>query len=132
MKFFTNGSKVCSGAATNSPGNLNYPSFSVVFKPNSYIQELKRTVTNVGELSPEMYKVRIIKNRDEKVYVSVKPESLIFNKSHEKQSYTVKFKSNYVYDNSSSIVKQMVFGSILWESDRHVVRSSFAIIWDKN
>ncbi|KAH7861891.1 hypothetical protein Vadar_032257 [Vaccinium darrowii] len=128
MKAFVDAPNSCTGHA-GAPGDLNYPSFSVVFKGNSTIQELKRTATNVGELLPEIYKVRVINFEAEKLTVSVKPQSLVFKKLDEKQSYIVNFKSNYSVDKSVGVVKQMVFGSILWESDRHSVRSPFAVMW---
>ncbi|XP_057502029.1 subtilisin-like protease SBT1.7 [Actinidia eriantha] len=131
MKVFVDGPSTCS-SYFSSPGDLNYPSFCVVFKPKNYVIELKRTVTNVAEVLPERYKVRIVNARAEKFAVSVEPRDLIFERSYEKQSYRVKFKSNYVFDNSSSIVEQMVFGSISWESDRHIVRSPFTVMWDKS
>ncbi|GFY80296.1 leucine-rich receptor-like protein kinase family protein [Actinidia rufa] len=131
MKVFVDGPSTCS-SYFSSPGDLNYPSFSVVFKPKNYVIELKRTVTNVAEVLPERYKVRIVIARAEKFTVSVEPRDLIFERSYEKQSYRVKFKSNYLFDNSSSIVEQMVFGSISWESDRHIVRSPFTVMWNKS
>ncbi|KAL6993100.1 hypothetical protein U1Q18_011219 [Sarracenia purpurea var. burkii] len=132
MKVFVGGPNPCL-SPPGSPGDLNYPSLSAVFRPNIYTLELKRTVTNVGELMPEMYKVSVVNERAEKVSVNVEPRHLIFRKAYEKQSYRVMFKSNYVFDNSSSIHEQMVFGSISWESERHIVRSPFAVMWwDKN
>ncbi|CAK9185152.1 unnamed protein product [Ilex paraguariensis] len=128
MKFFVEASKPCSGPA-GSPGDLNYPSFSVVFRPNSSVQELKRTLTNVGELLPEVYKVRIVHHKVKKANVTVKPQKLIFNKSFEKQSYKVRFQSNYVFNKSGTTVEQMAFGSISWESEGHVVRSPFSVLW---
>ena len=103
----------------------------MVFKPKNYVIELKRTVTNVAEVLPERYKVRIVNARAKKFTVTVDPRDLIFQRSYEKQSYRVKFKSSYAFDNSSSIVEQMMFGSISWESDRHIVRSPFTVMWNK-
>ncbi|KAA8531772.1 hypothetical protein F0562_006511 [Nyssa sinensis] len=72
LKLFVVRLNPCSNPA-GSPGDLNYPSFSVVFRPDNYVQELKRTVTNVGELLPEMYHVRIVNPCPDKVIITVKP-----------------------------------------------------------
>lgn len=128
MKPYAERSNPCSGHP-GSPGDLNYPSFSVVFKHHIYVQELKRTLTNVGEVLPEMYRVRIANPRADKVTITVGPRNLTFSKLHEKQSYTIKFERTYIADNSSSLTDQMVFGFISWESDQHIVGSPIAVMW---
>ncbi|XAR73313.1 Tripeptidyl-peptidase II [Bertholletia excelsa] len=131
MKAFGEGKDSCSGLSS-SPGDLNYPSFSAVFKPNGdHVRKLNRTVTAVGMATPEVYRVRVVNAGKVKVSVRVSPRSLAFKKSYGKQSYSVIFKNTYTVDNKRTIVEQMVFGFILWESDRHVVRSPFAVMWDK-
>lgn len=109
-----------------SSSELNYPSFSVAFRSKGEIRELKRTVTNVGEFIGEVYEARIVNYEGEKVKVNVKPKKMIFNKYFEKQSYTVIFESNSVVHN----FEEMVFGSVSWESDRHVARSPFSVMWE--
>ncbi|KAH7860865.1 hypothetical protein Vadar_018913 [Vaccinium darrowii] len=94
VKAFADAPNACTGHP-GAPGDLNYPSFSVVFKGNCTIQELKRAVTNVGELLSEIYKVRVVNFEAEKLTVTVKPRSLIFEKLDEEQSYLVNFESNY-------------------------------------
>ncbi|KAK2975237.1 hypothetical protein RJ640_002240 [Escallonia rubra] len=129
MKSFLGVSKTSCSGVNSIPGDFNYPSFSVAFKPDSRRQELRRTVMNVAELLPEMYIARIVNPKVEKVTVTVQPRKLVFRKALEKQSYTLKFTSNYVVNNNTSSVEQMVFGSIRWESDKHVVRSPFSVMW---
>ncbi|KAM7529229.1 hypothetical protein LguiB_032639 [Lonicera macranthoides] len=115
----------CPGTKSSS-SELNYPSFSVVFRLKGEIRELKRTVTNVGEFMGEVYEARIVNYEGEKVKVSVKPTKMIFNKYFDKQSYTIIFESNSVFLN----FQEIVFGSVSWESDRHVVRSPFSVMWE--
>lgn len=43
----------------DSPGNLNYPSFSVVFEPNTDMVTYKRTVKNVGSSVDAVYEVKV-------------------------------------------------------------------------
>lgn len=131
MKIFTKKTKPCSGL-TGSPYDLNYPSVSAVFRPGNTVHELQRTLTHVGPFLPEIYRVRIVNPNAQKVTISVKPYELKFNASLEKKSFRVKFETSYVFDSNKSILEQMVFGSISWESDKHIVRSPFSVMWDKN
>ncbi|KAK2978803.1 hypothetical protein RJ640_002242 [Escallonia rubra] len=62
---------------------------------------------------------RIVNPKVKKVTVTVQPRKLVFRKALEKQSYTLKFTSNYAVNNNTSSVEQMVFGSVRWESDKH-------------
>ncbi|KAF8405950.1 hypothetical protein HHK36_008028 [Tetracentron sinense] len=129
LKIIVNETDSCLGSSTSSPGDLNYPSFSVVFKLNNSVHTLKRTVTQVGVL-PETYTVKIMNPRPEKVAIRVDPQTLTFGKMYEKQSYTVEFMSTFVAGNSSDIVGEMEFGYIIWESDKHSVRSPVALMWN--
>ncbi|CAL5443425.1 unnamed protein product [Camellia sinensis] len=118
----------CSGFS-GSPGNLNYPSFSVLFRPNNNVHELTRTVTCVGELLPEIYEVNVVNLAIDKVAMTVKPHNLICSKIGEKHRYTIKFKTNFTAKHSSNIVEDMIFGSISWVSEKHAVRSPIAVMW---
>ncbi|KAL2521436.1 Subtilisin-like protease SBT1.7 [Forsythia ovata] len=131
MKIFTNKTKPCSGL-TGSPYDLNYPSVSVVFRPGNTVHELRRTLTHVGSFLPEIYRVRIVNPNAQKVTVSVKPHMLKFGASLEKKSFRLKFETSYVFHSNMSILEQMVCGSISWESGKHIVRSPFSVMWDKN
>ena len=111
MKLFTAKPNPCSGSA-GSPGNLNYPSFSVVFKPNSNIQVLTRTVTCVGEMLPEVYHVIIVNSETEKVTITVEPQMLTFNSTGEQQMYRIKFETKFVQENDSRVFEDVMFGSI--------------------
>ncbi|XP_009586900.1 subtilisin-like protease SBT1.3 [Nicotiana tomentosiformis] len=128
MKLFTNESNPCSGF-TGSPLDLNYPSLSVMFRPDSSVHFVKRTLTHVAVSKPEVYKVKIVNLNSEKVSLSIEPRKLMFNESSKKQSYMVKFESHYAFNSSRKIVEQMAFGSISWESDKHNVRSPFVVMW---
>ncbi|KAJ8564981.1 hypothetical protein K7X08_001441 [Anisodus acutangulus] len=129
MKFFTNEANPCSGSSGITPLDLNYPSFSVMFRPDSSAHVLKRTLTHVVMTKPEEYRVKIVNLNSEKITVSIEPRTLMFYESLKKQSFMVKFESHYVFNTSKRIAEQMAFGSISWESEKHTVRSPFAIMW---
>ncbi|GAA0138592.1 serine protease [Lithospermum erythrorhizon] len=130
MRVFTSGSNNCSGANFKSPGDLNYPSFSVVFN-STKVQEFRRTLTHVGTQLPEVYKLKVDNPNAGKLNVTVMPEKLLFDESSKTQDYTVKFQSNVEVNTVTSMAENAAFGSISWESDLHVVRSPFAIMWNK-
>ncbi|KAL6006855.1 hypothetical protein ACLOJK_032351 [Asimina triloba] len=106
----------------DGPGQLNYPSFSVVFDGTRTEHVLTRTLTNVEEES-ESYTVRVINPMPDKVDILVKPQMLMFREAYEKQSYIVEFKSKAARINATE------FGYLIWESDVHAVRSPIALIW---
>ncbi|KAH9290014.1 hypothetical protein KI387_034131, partial [Taxus chinensis] len=68
--------------------DLNYPSFSVVFKYGKYVQVKHRIVTNVGEKNA-VYKVWVKSTTN--VKVSVEPQTLVFKKQQETASFNVTF-----------------------------------------
>ncbi|CAK9157144.1 unnamed protein product [Ilex paraguariensis] len=63
---------ICAG----TPANLNYPSFSVVFKHNNCIQEVKRTLTNEGATLPQKYTFKNFNPRSDWVAITVHPQNL--------------------------------------------------------
>lgn len=128
MKVFVDKLNPCSLFA-GSPGKLNYPSFSVVFKPGSNLLELTRTVTCVGKLLPEVYHVNIVNLTPVKVTITVEPKTLSFSNIGEKQTFKIIFKSSFMEENSTKVVENMVFGSISWVSEKHEVRSPIAVMW---
>ncbi|XP_058106442.1 subtilisin-like protease SBT1.8 [Magnolia sinica] len=114
--------------SNKGPGQLNYPSFSVVFSGNSTIHVLTRTVTNVEEL-PENYTVRVINQRPDKVAILVKPRSLMFKQAYEKQSYSIMFKNKVVGRRNATETDDTESAHVIWESDNHVVRSPIVLTW---
>ncbi|XP_060186002.1 subtilisin-like protease SBT1.7 [Lycium barbarum] len=129
MKFFSYEANPCSGSCGITPLDLNYPSFSVMFRPDSSVHVLKRTLTHVAATKPEEYRVKIVNLNSEKISLSIEPMKLMFNETLKKQSYMVKFESHYVFNTSRRIAEQMAFGSVSWESEKHTVRSPFAVMW---
>lgn len=107
----------------SGPGDLNYPSFSVVFGNNSGVVQYKRTLTNVGE-AESVYDVAV--SGPSTVGIIVNPTKLVFEQVGERQTYMVKFISN------KDIVDDSVtseFGSITWSNKQHQVRSPIAFTW---
>ncbi|KAM5555027.1 subtilisin-like protease SBT1.1 [Rosa sericea] len=104
------------------PGDLNYPSFSVVFQKGGRKMSVtfKRTVTNVGAINPSTYALQV--EAPIGVSVTVEPRKLVFKKMGEKLSYKVSFVGVSTITNSS-------FGSLVWVSEKYRVRSPIAVIW---
>ncbi|CAK8563976.1 unnamed protein product [Lathyrus sativus] len=112
----------CSNSLSD-PGELNYPSFSVVFGNNSVVVQYKRTLTNVGE-TESVYDVAV--SGPSTVGITVSPIKLVFEQVGERQTYTVDFVSNK--DTFDDLVTSQ-FGSITWSNKRHQVRSPIAFTW---
>ncbi|KAK9131428.1 hypothetical protein Sjap_011915 [Stephania japonica] len=114
----------CSKMGFTSPSNLNYPSFSVVFKSKDEEIVVKRVVKNVGHSFDAIYKVKV--SGPPSVEIVVSPSQLVFSQQNQRLSYEVKF---------SSLADRMVdgspkFGSIEWSDGTHVVRSPIAFTWN--
>ncbi|KAI3917557.1 hypothetical protein MKW98_021319 [Papaver atlanticum] len=123
ISVFVKGKKIDFGSvALSSPGNLNYPSFSVVFKSGK-VDTVKytRVVKNVGSLVDAVYKARI-RNRSPYVKISVSPTKLVFDKNNTSLSYEITFVSSL----SNPDTGKHEFGSIEWYDGVHVVRSPIA------
>lgn len=113
---------------SQNPGDLNYPSFSVVFKPLNSVRVTRRTVTNVGA-ARSMYEIAV--EKPPSVNIIVEPTTLVFNKQKEKASFTVRFESKIPSHNKSSGLQE--FGQIWWKCVKggtQVVRSPVAIAWE--
>lgn len=127
--FVRDGSAVdCSSTSLGSPGNLNYPSFSVVFSSeNGGSVKYKRVVKNVGSKVDALYEVKV--NAPASVEVSVSPDKLAFSKENDTLSYEVTFTSaaGLEMDGVNSI--KSAFGSIEWSDGVHLVRSPVAVVW---
>jgi hypothetical protein len=108
----------------SSPGDLNYPSFSVVFRRRSSHSTVKyrRELTNVAD-SRGTYAVKVTGPSD--IRVSVKPARLVFKKAGDKLKYTVTFRSA----NARGPMDPPAFGWLKWSSDEHEVRSPISYTW---
>jgi len=91
--------------------DFNYPSITVPNLGKHFVQEVTRTVTNVG--SPGTYRVQV--KEPHGISVLVKPRSLTFDEVGEKKTFKVIFK---VTKPTSS---GYVFGPLLWSDGRHKV-----------
>ncbi|XP_061361702.1 subtilisin-like protease SBT1.8 [Gastrolobium bilobum] len=103
------------------PGELNYPSFSVVFGSNR-VARYTRTLTNVGPPG-SVYDVAV--NGPSMVGITVNPTRLVFREVGERQTYTVSFESKRDVDDSVT----SEFGSIMWSNEQSQVRSPVAFAW---
>ncbi|XP_072092086.1 subtilisin-like protease SBT1.1 isoform X4 [Arachis hypogaea] len=118
---------VCPKNSVLQAGDLNYPSFSVLFDrvgQNSSVT-YKRVVTNVAKSQSANYVVNVEQPRG--VSATVEPRKLKFEKMGQKLSYSVTF---------SSIGKRLrdagsnSFGSLTWVSGKYYkVRSPIAVTW---
>ncbi|KAE9602497.1 hypothetical protein Lal_00049670 [Lupinus albus] len=105
----------------DDPGQLNYPSFSVVFGSKSVV-EYTRTLTNVGA-GGSVYDVSV--SVPSTVGITVNPNRLVFGEVGDRQTYTVTFVSKRGVDDSVT----SEFGSIMWSNEEHQVRSPVALTW---
>ncbi|KAL9157111.1 hypothetical protein ABFS82_09G124000 [Erythranthe guttata] len=120
----------CDKLGFKTPGNLNYPSFSVVFYGEESVVKYNRTVTNVGSEVDAVYEVRV--GAPPGVEVSVSPSKLVFSETEDKLSYEVTFKSSSSASSGLEIVgsAKSSFGSIEWsDGGSHLVRSPIAAVW---
>ncbi|KAJ7962277.1 Subtilisin-like protease [Quillaja saponaria] len=114
----------CPKNAVLQPGDLNYPSFSVLFDKNGGNSNVryKRTVTNVGN-SASTYAVHV--EEPSGVSVIVQPRSLHFEMQGEKLTYNVTF----VAHGGKRSASRSSFGSLVWVSMKYTVRSPIAVTW---
>uniref|UniRef100_A0A0A9CNH5 Subtilisin-like protease n=1 Tax=Arundo donax TaxID=35708 RepID=A0A0A9CNH5_ARUDO len=118
----------CDEKKTYSVGNLNYPSFSVVYYTangdgsNSAATTVThtRTLTNVG--GPGKYKVSTA-FAAKGVAMDVEPAELEFTSVGEKKSYTVRFTSKSQPSGTTG------FGRLVWSDGKHNVASPIAFTW---
>lgn len=104
------------------PGQLNYPSFSVLFG-RSRVVRYTRELTNV-DVAGATYKVSV--EAPANVVATVKPSTLVFKNVGDKQRYTVTF----VTQKGGSPTKNE-FGSITWMNEQHRVRSPVSYSWTR-
>ncbi|CAA6664642.1 unnamed protein product [Spirodela intermedia] len=107
------------------PGDLNYPSFSIVFNSESRKAAVTytRELTNVGEAASE-YAVEV--TAPASIAVTVKPSKLLFTRVGQKLRYSVSFSPVKVRSPEAPS-----FGWVTWKSGRHQVRSPVAVSWNK-
>lgn len=104
----------------SDPGQLNYPSFSVLFG-KSRVVRYTRELTNVGAAG-SIYQAAI--EAPPTVTVTVKPSRLVFKNVGEKQRYTITFVSK-----KGGLMAKNAFGSIAWTNGEHQVKSPVAFTW---
>ncbi|CAA7401238.1 unnamed protein product [Spirodela intermedia] len=115
----------CSGKIMASPGDLNYPSFSIVFDSVSTVVTYSRKVRNVGGETGEVtYEAEV--SPPAGVEISVNPSKLVFSGNNQTISYTVTFSTQLDPARASPL---RAFGSLAWKDGVHVVRSPIAFHW---
>lgn len=107
---------------SSNPGNLNYPSFSVVFTHKRTRVKYGRELTNVG-LAGSLYRVNYTTPAG--ISVTVKPAKLMFKNVGDKLRYSVTFTSKRAGMSSSNLG----FGWIEWRNNDHRVRSPVSYLW---
>ncbi|KAK9726890.1 hypothetical protein RND81_05G243700 [Saponaria officinalis] len=115
----------CWETKLSTPGNLNYPSFSVLFKSGKNEVKYTRLVKNVGSSVNATYEVTV--NAPPNVEVNVSPRKLVFSTANQTLSYEITFTS--ISDAFQSILGSSSFGSIEWSDGSHRVRSPIAVRW---
>lgn len=113
----------CSEHSLASPGDLNYPSFSVVFMSESVVK-YRRVVKNVGSNANAVYEVKV--NGPSSVEVKVTPSKLNFSEEKNSLSYEISF-SSVGLERVKGL--ESAFGSIEWSDGIHSVRSPIAVRW---
>ncbi|XP_059303014.1 subtilisin-like protease SBT1.4 [Lycium ferocissimum] len=116
----------CNKHSLASPGDLNYPSFSVVFMSESVVK-YKRVVKNVGNNANAVYAVKV--NAPTSVEVKVTPSKLSFSEEKNSLSYEISFSSKSSVGLERVKGLESAFGSIEWSDGTHSVRSPIAVSW---
>lgn len=97
--------------------DFNYPSITVPKLISGFIN-VTRTLKNVG--SPGTYKARIRKPTG--ISVSVKPNTLKFNKIGEEKTFSLTLKAD-----TAGAARNYAFGELIWSDDKHFVRSPIVV-----
>ncbi|KAL5995123.1 hypothetical protein ACLOJK_025181 [Asimina triloba] len=113
----------CSTRLSN-PGNLNYPSFSILFSQSRSRRVVKynRVLTNVGTVGSTTYNVTV--SGPSSVRVMVSPAQLVFKQVGHKLSYSVTFVSR------KGVTSGEAFGWIDWHNGQVQVRSPITYAWE--
>ncbi|XP_019189126.1 PREDICTED: subtilisin-like protease SBT1.7 [Ipomoea nil] len=109
----------CSQVTSIPEAQLNYPSFAIWLGKTSLTYS--RTVTNVGEAN-SMYTVKVSPFLG--VDVGVTPDTLVFTEVNQQLTYNISFSPS-----STPVDIDFVQGAIAWVSQRHIVKSPIAIIF---
>ncbi|KAL1212913.1 Subtilisin-like protease SBT1.5 [Cardamine amara subsp. amara] len=116
----------CDGARrAGHVGNLNYPSFSVVFQQygeSKMSTHFIRTVTNVGD-SDSVYEIKIRPPRG--TTVTVEPKKLSFRRVGQKLSFVVRVKTTEV--KMSPGATSVETGHIVWSDGKRNVTSPLVV-----
>lgn len=107
----------------SDPGQLNYPSFSVMFGSKRVVR-YSRVLMNVGAAG-SVYQVAV--TGPPFVDVVVKPSTLVFKSVGEEQRYTVTFVSKK--GKKAHRTTRSAFGTIVWNNTQHQVKSPVAYAW---
>ncbi|TKY64882.1 Subtilisin protease SBT1.1 [Spatholobus suberectus] len=126
IALLSRGNFVCSKKAVLQAGDLNYPSFVVLFSRSALNASVtyKRVVTNVGK-PQSAYAVKV--GQPNGVSVTVAPRILKFEKLGQKLSYKVTF----LAIGRARVPGTSSFGSLIWASGRYRVRSPIAVTWQE-
>ncbi|KAI3959888.1 hypothetical protein MKW92_044879 [Papaver armeniacum] len=114
----------CKSIGLSSPGDLNYPSFSVVFKSGFDTVKYKRVVKNVGSSVNAAYGIKI-RAPTSSVKIRVCPTKLVFSMNKTSLPYEITFESRLT---DTDTMKE-AFGSVEWYDGVHVVKSPIAFRW---
>lgn len=106
-----------------TPGDLNLPSFSVVFSKEVETVTYKRSVTNVGTNVDAVYTATGATQKG--VKITVTPKKLVFNANNLTQTYEITFSSIGGYG------KKARSGWIQWSDGTHRVKSTIVFSWAK-
>lgn len=106
----------------SDPGQLNYPSFSVLFG-KSRVVRYTRELTNVGAAG-STYQVAV-NAPPSAIGVTVNPTKLVFKNVGDKLRYTVTFVSK----RGMNRMGRSAFGSISWNNAEHQVSSPVTFAW---
>ncbi|XP_043704117.1 subtilisin-like protease SBT1.8 [Telopea speciosissima] len=110
----------------NDPGELNYPSFSVLFGKTRVVR-YTRELTNVGA-AVSTYNVTVGGPRG--VGVRVVPSKLVFRQVGEKLRYTATFVANK--NSKNRVGSGPEFGWMVWSNEQHQVRSPVSYEWTQS
>lgn len=116
----------CGAQKMGTPGNLNYPSISVLFGSQKDVVRYRRAVKNVGSSVDVVYEVKV--SAPPSVEVNVSPSKLVFSGENQTLSYEVTLASIGL---GLFGAPKSAFGSIEWTDGTHSVRSPIAVRWKK-
>ncbi|KAL4318679.1 hypothetical protein GQ457_18G012860 [Hibiscus cannabinus] len=106
--------------AADDPGELNHPSFSILFGDKRVVR-YSRELTNVGP-ARSVYKVGV--NAPSSFGISVRPQTLVFRHIREKKRYTLSFVAK-----RRRLMVRPEFGSIVWGNAQYQVKSPVSFAW---